>query len=255
MTPLTDLDLLSGAPIPLEGVGTLLPPRLRDLCPGGRIGFSRYNRLLSLACMGTEDFLQGLGLKEAFSALPQGERESFTPYNLLTLFEEYRELLGELLGLFLAEEVRYDEDASRFVTLAPDGTAAGRVDNENYPQVQRAILRLNCLSAQEPSAQNFKSGRARAVYEKILEGRKRQAKCLKPDDSLSLPNLVSAVACQHASYNLLNIWDLTVYQLYDQFARLNRKHQLDVSSLRWAAWGKDSFDFSLWYQAPEQKQT
>ena len=42
----------------------------------------------------------------------------------------------------------------------------------------------------------------------------------KVDPSFSLWNIIGAVTSRHPSLNLTNIWQLTVYQLYDQFARI-----------------------------------
>lgn len=82
-----------------------------------------------------------------------------------------------------------------------------------------------------------------------MAGRAASQKQKAADErALSLSSIISAVAARHHSLNILNIWDLTVYQLYDQFAQLNKSLQVDVSSMRWAAWGQEPFDFSLWYK-------
>ena len=60
--------------------------------------------------------------------------------------------------------------------------------------------------------------------------------------------MVSALAVQHNSLNLSNIWDLTVYQLYDQFFRQNNKNQLDIHAMNYAGWGGE-FDPTSWFRA------
>jgi hypothetical protein len=70
---------------------------------------------------------------------------------------------------------------------------------------------------------------------------------------MELPNLVAAVSAKHNSYNLFNIWGLTVYQLYDQFARIDIGVQLDIYGTRWAAWGQDAFDTGIWFKRLNDK--
>ncbi len=66
---------------------------------------------------------------------------------------------------------------------------------------------------------------------------------------INLANIISALSIQHNSYNMTNIWSLTVYQLYDQFFRLNIKTQVDINSMRWAAYGTEAFDYNLWFKS------
>ena len=70
----------------------------------------------------------------------------------------------------------------------------------------------------------------------------------KVDPSFSLWNIIGAVTSRHPSLNLTNIWQMTVYQLYDQFARVRDQVAFDVYSTRWAVWGKDKLDQSLWFK-------
>lgn len=70
----------------------------------------------------------------------------------------------------------------------------------------------------------------------------------QPSNDYTLPNIISAVCAKHSSLNLLNIWDLTILQLYDQFRRLNVITYESVEGLRWAAWGEDSIELSAWFK-------
>ena len=50
--------------------------------------------------------------------------------------------------------------------------------------------------------------------------------------------------------NPLNIWDITVYQLWDTFYRLCSNNILAIQSMSVAAWGdkEKQFDASGWFQ-------
>lgn len=64
-----------------------------------------------------------------------------------------------------------------------------------------------------------------------------------------MPNIISALAAHHNSLNIINIWDLTVYQLNDQFKRQRYIDYYHILSRSVSIWGdKDSkFDDSLWF--------
>ena len=55
-----------------------------------------------------------------------------------------------------------------------------------------------------------------------------------------LPNLISALCVQHNSINMCNVWDLTVYQLYDQFLRQSYLNQVNIHAMNYAAGAANS---------------
>ena len=85
---------------------------------------------------------------------------------------------------------------------------------------------------------------------KLQRGRSEKAKHTKADKNMELGNIISAVANKSQSLNILNIWDLTVYQLWDCFSRLSNNSIYDIQSMSVAAWGnKDNyFDATAWFK-------
>ncbi len=67
---------------------------------------------------------------------------------------------------------------------------------------------------------------------------------------MELGNIISAVAGKSQTLNLLNIWDLTVFQLWDSFFRLSSNNLYAIQSMSVAAWGdKDKhFDAASWFR-------
>ena len=67
---------------------------------------------------------------------------------------------------------------------------------------------------------------------------------------MELANIISAVANKSQNLNILNIWDLTVFQLWDCFSRLTNNSIYDIQSMSVAAWGdKDKhFDVTSWFK-------
>lgn len=67
---------------------------------------------------------------------------------------------------------------------------------------------------------------------------------------MTLPNVISSVAAKSLNLNIYNIWDITLFQLYDQFYRLQNNDAHSINSMRVAAWGdkKNTFDYALWHK-------
>ena len=69
-------------------------------------------------------------------------------------------------------------------------------------------------------------------------------------NNMELGNIISAVANKSQSLNIINIWELTVYQVWDCFSRLSNNSIYDIQSMSVAAWGnKDNyFDATAWFK-------
>ena len=85
---------------------------------------------------------------------------------------------------------------------------------------------------------------------KLQKGREEKAKNTKVDKNMELGNIVSAVANKSHSLNIANIWNLTVYQVWDCFARLSTNNIFDIQCMSVAAWGNSSntFDATTWFK-------
>ena len=228
--------LVGGSDIPIAEGLHVRQPTLDDIRQPD-VGSVRYQSYLSLLCMTAKDILAN-----GLDGLPQSLLEHLHSFDLMVSIGDLREAFAEALRFFVRERICFDEDASCFRT---DGGAV--IDRSNYERVRNVILTVSCIKPPEPEAPKFTSERARKIFEKIKAGREKAAKSAQNRD-LSLDNVISKLSSRHPSYNLLNIWGLTVWQLFDQFGCTCVNTQLDVYGLRWAAWGKDEFDFSQWYK-------
>ena len=115
-------------------------------------------------------------------------------------------------------------------------------------------MQLSYIEHDSQEQHQFASEKARRIWEKCQKGKAQMRKASKQDINMELPNLIGAVAARSGGYTLLNIWDLTVYQLYDQFTRTNVNVQMDIYASRWAAWGKDDFDVAMWFKNISKKE-
>jgi hypothetical protein len=74
--------------------------------------------------------------------------------------------------------------------------------------------------------------------------------------NMLLPNIISSVASKNSGLNIINIWDATLFQLYDQFEKKQNDDTHYMNSVRVAVWGdeKKQFDPTLWYKNNFDKQ-
>lgn len=213
-------DLLSPDPIQIQNVGGILSPKLKDI---SSIGYKTYQYYLAVLQM---DF-------DLFTADPDSVY-----------------LLEAALNFFIQEDVAYSAEQGAFI-LTKDGQLTGVITKEIYRQVCDLIFQRNGIKAkQEDDLSRVKSKKALEIMKKLQKGRAEKAKHTKADKNMELGNILSAVANKSQSINIINIWELTVYQLWDCFSRLSNNSIYAIQSMSVAAWGnKDNlFDATAWFK-------
>ena len=127
----------------------------------------------------------------------------------------------------------------------------GAISKENYQDVVDVICQRNNVKTKDMGdPAKVKNKKALAILQKIKKGAEKMAKTTKADENMELGNIISAVANRSQSLNIINIWDLTVFQLWDCFARLTNNNAYDINAASVSAWGdKDKkFDFNGWFK-------
>lgn len=252
-------DLLSPAPVNIPKAGGIISPKLKDIAS---IGIDTYQYYLSVLLMDLKTYFTMIGQKEQFESLPDEEKAKMNMFDLLTINRESINLLQTVLNFFIKEDVVYSMEYNGFLiknNTPPEGNgestekyaATGIITRETYPQICDLICQRNCIkSKNEEDLSKIKSKKALEIMKKLQRGRAEKAKQNKSDKNMELGNIISAVANKSQSLNILNIWDLTVYQLWDCFSRLSNNSIYDIQSMSVAAWGnKDNyFDASSWFK-------
>ena len=232
-------------------------PTLDDI---RRVGQDKYNDWLSMFCFDSASMADRIkeraaGLEgEAAGALAQLLSEldlsQYSAFDILTSDSNGFRRMTEGLSFFIKGEV-VPQVKKREFAIMDGGEVVGSINAQNYDEVSNAVRSFSLPNGDgETNGElKFSSENARKVYERCEAGRKkakRKREQNSNNESFELGNIISAIATQHNSLNLLNIWGLTPYQLYNQFARVDRKTQLDVIGLKWAAWGSEPFEFDTW---------
>lgn len=240
-------DLLSPDPIYIQKVGGIISPKLRDI---SSIGINTYQYYLTILLMDLKTYFTMIGQQEQFEALSEEEKNKMNIFELLTINDDSINLLQTVLNFFIKEDVVYSTEHKAFL-VQKNEEVIGIVSKEIYPQICDVICQRNCIkSNKEEDLSKIKSKKALEIMKKLQKGRAEKAKHTKADKNMELGNIISAVANKSQSLNILNIWDLTVYQLWDCFSRLSNNSIYDIQSMSVAAWGnKDNyFDATAWFK-------
>ena len=238
---LSYFDLISPCPIHVSGVGDIFSPTLRRIA---QIGAETYNFYLSL--------------------LLADEKTLFSDDAMI-------DFLKNSLAFFFKEEIFYYSDERCFIVTnnaasvitdiealsggrkLSDTDIVGVITGDNFSQICDLILQLNNIKRRDEDISKVKNKKALDILKKIQKGRDERQKNKKADKNMEIANIISAVANRHPSLNMINIWDLTIYQLWDAFARLSNNSIYDIQSMSVAAWGdKDNhFDAAAWFKRIE----
>lgn len=240
-------ELLSPHPVQLQGVGGIVSPRLRDI---SAIGINTYHSYLSYLLMEPQMYFSMTGQTELYEQLTEEEKCRLTMFDLLPLNGHLAAALEQTFNFFIQENVSYSPEHQCFL-IRKDTATIGSITAENHPLICDAICQRNYINHQSaPDPSKAKGKKTLEIMQKLQQGREQKSHTSKADQNMELGNIISAVAGRSQSLNLLNIWDLTVFQLWDCFARLSNNSIYDIQSMSVAAWGdKDHhFDAAAWFK-------
>lgn len=241
-------DLLSPEPIYLPNIGGVRCPTLREI---NKITYNLYRLYLVVLSMTPKVYFDMAGQVHAYERLSDEQKSSLHIFDLITQNEQYLSAAENALNFFLECRVRYDGQHRYFVLYdSGNESPVGTVEKNAWIPLCDVILQRNCIKQKSEDLSKVKSKKALSIIQKLQKGRENKSKQTTEDNNMELGNIISAVAGRHPSLNLLNIWDITVYQLWDTFYRLCNNHVLDIQSMSIAAWGDKNghFDPSAWYK-------
>ncbi len=244
---LSYFELLSPDPIYIQKSGGIISPRLKDI---SSIGFNTYQYYLSILLMDLKAYFAMLDKAEQYEALSKEDKSQINIFDLLIMNEQSTALLENILNFFIKETVTYSSQNRNFL-IYDNEEVVGIITKENYSRICDLIFQRNCIKSEhKEDLSKVKSKKALEIMKKLQKGRAVKAKQSKSDKNMELGNIISAVANKSHSLNILNIWDLTVFQVWDCFLRLSNNSIYDIQSMSVAAWGnKDNyFDANAWYK-------
>jgi hypothetical protein len=179
------------------------------------------------------------------------QREELTLFDAITLLPQTRELCREILSFFISDQVVWDQSNRCYLTQVYKGEVAthvGTINRKNYHNVCEAILQLNFIGLdKDDQPVRHTSEKSKELWERAQSFLKEQTKkAPKEKNEYNIGNIVSKLCAAHPSYNFLNIFDLTVFQLYDAFFQFGYMRNADLNEKIFSSHGGKKFKFEDW---------
>jgi hypothetical protein len=230
---LEHFDLIDNEPIYIDDIGTLSPPTLRKI---KKLTFNVYQLYLFYATIKLNNYLEKTGLKDEYEKLDDLQKKDYSLYKLIIFDERVLHIFEELFNFFMIENVDFNKQTNTFVVwnyYYNDKTdenvkcVVGEINNDNFDDVRTYIAELNHLIDTDVKPEKYKNDRARKIMEKINKGKAELNK--KSKYTLDLSHEISKFCADNKNgINILNVWDMTIYQFYDQFGEHSYLKQCDL---------------------------
>lgn len=257
----------------IPNVGSVKSPLLKEIA---KITFSMYNTYLNFLSLDIHSYFKSLDgindgqfklyaedelsllrrLKEEYWKLPPEDQKDLSFWDLAQFDKMTLSTILGALRFFFTDEITYDPQENAFllyngsVNEENEKLVTGCIHRENYNDVINVILQLNGISKSDSESQPVKIKNKTAEKLLIRMEQAKKSKSFKERSKMELPNLISSLASRHSGINMTNIWDLTVYQLYDQFKRQRYLDSYEIQAMNVAAWGDSDGKFkeTLWFE-------
>lgn len=199
-----ELKLLANELVSVSNIGLVVSPKVKDVI---RLGYSKYNESLS-ALLFDKDKIQDL--KDA-------EESNF----ILTCYffhqdEQFRNSFKNGIDMMFSANVEMLEiEGSPILSLGE----ISFIDESNFAEFQDFIRIVNKAESNQDE-EEFNAGNSRA--QKMIDELKK-GKGNKPQKKpvINFHSLISGLSWKSTSgINISNVFDLTIYQFYDGYRRL-----------------------------------
>lgn len=200
------------------------------------IGFMNYNRYLSVLT---------LDKKSLTNDNPDYDEVSLIDLIIRSRDNSIISAFGEAMSVFLSENLDdlLIHDSLGFVfggkDLSRDPITCNIVDSSNFSDFIKIIKLQNCLvEADDKYINEVKSNpadeKARRILEKLKKGQEmvEKAKAAKNSSTSSdtdFADVISAVSTKSNNFNRSSIWKSTIYQLYDEYKRLEAISSYEIN--------------------------
>ena len=228
--------LLAGESVYVGGV-PIEPLNLRQI---SQVGYSNFQKSIGIISITLDEMIESIDDFEMQAHL-KAERHLYKVFDMYMLSNDMQELVLKSFNLlFQTENVIIDGELLDDMSVVIDEKYV--INRDNFDDVVNMIQLQNNpeKSASDEDDYNPSNELAKSIAEKLKRSKEivEKSKALESDgDGLTIPDIISAVSAMSNSLNKLNIWDLTIYQLYDEFARLTKidNYRLQIQASMWSS--------------------
>ena len=228
--------LLAGEPVYVWDI-PIKPLNLREI---SQVGYSNFQQSIGIISITLDEMIESIDDFEMQAHL-KAERHLYKVFDMYMLSNDMQELVLKSFNLlFQTENVIIDGELLDDMSVVIDEKYV--INRDNFDDVVSMIQLQNNpeKSASDEDDYNPANELAKSIAEKLKRSKEivEKSKALESDgDGLTIPDIISAVSAMSNSLNKLNIWDLTIYQLYDEFARLTKidNYRLQIQASMWSS--------------------
>jgi hypothetical protein len=224
-----DTCLLLGSPVNINGFN-VHPLKLKEI---NKIKFSEYYVKLNYLFIDTSSIQKMMNTTE-----------DIKPWDFVIkgcmLDENFKKMYLDILKLFLKDDIKFNE----YFLFHIDEFRI--IDEETFCKIINIIKLQNFIEVEDKTK---KESSAISEYKrKVEEMKKKYAKAIKKEENNTFLNIISSLCAKHPSINLLNVEELTIYQIINQFKRINMidDYFISIKSLLAGA-SKDEVNVKAWY--------
>lgn len=241
--------LLFGKPIPLTGLGTVKSPKLRDIFDGFEswASFSFLRTVILGSAKSLREMIRDIRLTSDYSDMSDLSFDKASKYELIAHSPTLREFFARGLDLFVEEEVEWVDEYGLFALKNAEGSPVGVIGEKNYDEAESVFAQLVGQDKDEESDLKFASPEAKRLWEE--HNRFEEDERATNSQDYSIQNIVSKLSCGITGYTLFTIFDLTVYQLFNQFQAYAQCRSASLGEAAYAHWGGEDFDLTAWLRS------
>ena len=250
-------ELLSPFPLPLHNGVCLKRPLLEDIA---KIGFHNYTMFINVLSITFEEMLDVVKFRDAYNTMSSEEKSKISIYDLILLETDFIQLFLQIFNFFIDGTTVYNGSEKSFWILSCTDIKSlsdidkkdivGKIGRDNYHDLCQMILIINFVKTSVDDISKVKSKKAREIMEKIRAEKAKLKKNVENGKDYSLGNVISKVASNSNGINFVNIWRLTIYQLYNEFYEITYKKLSDMKNMNHAFAGGE-MNFMDWIKAIE----
>lgn len=174
------------------------------------IGMEKWQQLISLTLLEKEDLFQ----KEEFT---QEELDMIQIYDIICVIPNLRSWAIDFFNLFLKGEWNFNEEFFEFVSYSFEKPLT--INRKNLESVFENIRTIYCIKKPTPTYDVSKAMGQEVVdmLKEFEEVKKNQG---ADKEGVTYESIIESISVKHPSYNLFNIWELTLYQLMRTYYRI-----------------------------------
>lgn len=218
------LQLLAGLPIEVTKVKQIRPLKLKEII---KFGYSNYLEKLNILTLTKDKLLENLG-DDFVKQLPNDINEFDIMFSLSE--ESMQNLLKECLEFFLEEKItNFPKEQCMMFGSEED---IKLIHRKNYSVIKDVILLQNYILPFDDDVVTPKNEKAKIVSERMKKA-KDEVKRIKTKEQGEMESdffdMVSAISSKSYSLNKIDVMELTMFQIYEEYKRLSFIDQYHVN--------------------------